>query len=90
MLVNKKNKSRVKFISYTGEYPNLCSGVLTLEIDGKEYKFTLKAKKKVSKTATLKIKVVNKSKKTLFSEKFRLKNGEFDYLETAEDSADEV
>ena len=42
MLVNKKNKSgtsRVKFISYTGEYPNLCSGVLTLEIDGKEYKF---------------------------------------------------
>ena len=30
---------RVKFISYTGEYPNLCSGVLTLEIDGKEYKF---------------------------------------------------
>lgn len=41
MLVNKKNSntSRVKFISYTGEYPNLCSGVLTLEIDGKEYKF---------------------------------------------------
>ena len=35
MLVNKKNSntSRVKFISYTGEYPNLCSGVLTLEID---------------------------------------------------------
>lgn len=31
--------NRVKFISYTGEYPNLCSGVLTLEIDGKEYKF---------------------------------------------------
>ena len=41
MLVNKKNSntSRVKLISYTGEYPNLCSGVLTLEIDGKEYKF---------------------------------------------------
>ena len=41
MLVNKKNlnTSRVKFISYTGEYPTLCSGVLTLEIDGKEYKF---------------------------------------------------
>lgn len=33
------NKNRVKFVSYTGEYPNLCSGVLTLEIDGKEYKF---------------------------------------------------
>ena len=42
MLVNKKNNSgtsRVKFVSYTGEWPNLCSGVLTLEIDGKEYKF---------------------------------------------------
>ena len=38
MLVNKKN-SRVKFISYTGEYPNLCRGVLTLEIDGVQYKF---------------------------------------------------
>ena len=41
MLRNKKssNTSRVKFISYTGEYPNLCSGVLTLEIDGVQYKF---------------------------------------------------
>lgn len=41
MLVNKKeNKNkRVKFISYTGKYPNLCSGVLTLEIDGTQYKF---------------------------------------------------
>ena len=41
MLVNSKSKdtSRVKFISYTGEYPNLCSGVLTLEIDGTRYKF---------------------------------------------------
>ena len=41
MLVNKKNTntSRVKFISYTGEWPNLCSGVLTLEIDGVQYKF---------------------------------------------------
>jgi hypothetical protein len=39
--VNKKNSntSRVKFISYTGEYPNLCRGVLTLEIDGIQYKF---------------------------------------------------
>ena len=25
----------IKFISYTGKYPNLCAGVLTLEIDGK-------------------------------------------------------
>ena len=29
----------IKFISYTGKYPNLCSGVLTVDIDGKEYKF---------------------------------------------------
>lgn len=40
MLTNSKNSNRrVKFISYTGEYPNLCSGVLTLEIDGVQYKF---------------------------------------------------
>lgn len=29
----------VEFISYTGEYPNLCSGVLTVRIDGKEVRF---------------------------------------------------
>lgn len=29
----------VKFISYTGKYPNLCRGILTLEIDGKEHRF---------------------------------------------------
>lgn len=29
----------VKFISYDGEYPNLCSGILTLEIDGKVVTF---------------------------------------------------
>ena len=42
MLINIQNNTtteHVKFISYTGEYPNLCSGVLTLEIDGIEYKF---------------------------------------------------
>lgn len=43
MLINKKTQesdtTRVKFISYTGEYPCLCHGVLTLEIDGKQYKF---------------------------------------------------
>lgn len=40
MVIGSKNtENRVRFISYTGEYPNLCTGVLTLEIDGKEYKF---------------------------------------------------
>ena len=29
----------VKFISYSGKYPNLCSGVLTLEIEGKRVTF---------------------------------------------------
>ena len=42
MLVNinaNTAESHVKFISYTGEWPNLCSGILTLEIDGKEVQF---------------------------------------------------
>jgi len=30
----------IKFISYDGSYPNLCSGELTLEIDGKIYTFS--------------------------------------------------
>ena len=29
----------VKFVSYTGKYPNLCSGVLTLCINGEEVRF---------------------------------------------------
>ena len=29
----------IKFISYTGRYPTLCSGTLTVEIDWKEVKF---------------------------------------------------
>lgn len=32
-------KPHVKFISYTGKYPNLCSGVLTLDIDGERVTF---------------------------------------------------
>ena len=40
MLINNDNKnSHVKFVNYTGSYPNLCSGILTLEIDGIEYTF---------------------------------------------------
>ena len=29
---NKSNGNRVRFISYTGRFPNLCSGILTLEM----------------------------------------------------------
>lgn len=41
MLINKNDNanSHVKFVNYTGRYPNLCSGILTLEIDGIEYTF---------------------------------------------------
>ena len=30
---------RVEFVEYTGEFPNLCKGTLTLEIDGETVKF---------------------------------------------------
>jgi len=36
-----KEGKHVKFISYTGKYPNLCSGTLTLEIDGEKVTFGL-------------------------------------------------
>ena len=29
----------IEFVDYTGEFPNLCSGVLTVKIDGEETKF---------------------------------------------------
>lgn len=29
----------VEFVSYTGKYPHLCNGILTLKIDGEEYRF---------------------------------------------------
>ena len=31
--------ANIKFISYTGRWPNLCHGELTLEVNGKRYKF---------------------------------------------------
>lgn len=41
MLINHNNNktSHVRFVSYTGRYPNLCSGILTLEIDGEIVNF---------------------------------------------------
>lgn len=41
MLVREKGKDEkhVKFVSYTGKYPNLCSGVLTLKINDEEVTF---------------------------------------------------
>ena len=41
MLINYNSdfNNHVKFTSYTGRYPNLCTGVLTLEIDGVSYTF---------------------------------------------------
>lgn len=40
-LINKANrgKRRVEFISYDGAYPNLCSGLLVLKINGKVKEF---------------------------------------------------
>lgn len=31
--------NKIKFVSYTGKYPNLCRGIFTVEINGREYKF---------------------------------------------------
>jgi hypothetical protein len=42
MLINtssNKMELNVEFISYSGKYPNLCSGELILKINDKEYKW---------------------------------------------------
>ena len=40
MIINNNyTTEHVEFISYTGGYPNLCSGVLTLKIDGEICRF---------------------------------------------------
>lgn len=33
----KKNRPVIEFVDYTGEYPCLCSGTLTIKVNGKEY-----------------------------------------------------
>lgn len=38
-LVNQGAPQHVKFISYTGKWPSLCRGILTLRIDGVEHRF---------------------------------------------------
>lgn len=37
MLDKNIGTENVKFVSYTGKYPSLCCGELTLNIDGKDY-----------------------------------------------------
>ena len=39
IISKRKSKQPIKFINYTGEYPSLCCGVLTLQINGTNYTF---------------------------------------------------
>lgn len=42
MLINQTKElvtQHVEFVKYTGRYPNLCNGILTLKIDGEEVRF---------------------------------------------------
>lgn len=38
-LVTGTAPQHIEFVSHTGKYPNLCSGVLTLKIDGELHEF---------------------------------------------------
>lgn len=37
--IHKEENEMVEFVEYTGKYPNLCSGILTLKINGVVAKF---------------------------------------------------
>ena len=39
MIKGNNNSEHIEFVSYSGKYPNLCSGILVLKIDGKEVRF---------------------------------------------------
>ncbi len=43
MSLKNYNPERVEFVSYTGKWPNLCGGILTLNIDGVEHRFGFKS-----------------------------------------------
>ena len=62
---------------------------ITKDKDDKEYKITINVKSKLTKKAKLTLKIVNKNKKTLFSEKAKLKNWEFYYNEIEDDDYDD-
>lgn len=36
---NEEENPHVRFVSYSGKYPTLCVGILTLEIDGEKHYF---------------------------------------------------
>ena len=38
-IVKMKTEHKIEFVSYDGEWPNLCRGYFIVKIDGKEYKF---------------------------------------------------
>lgn len=69
--VHKGDKIKIKYKGRT------YTKKVTKNYDGKYKTFTLKTKKKVSKTASLTITIKNKNKKTLFHEKVKLSEGKY-------------